>query len=225
MEFMQNPETTRPYLQKADPMTQHFFETQFFSPVFDATRQQILNRLWGVLSNSVLERMFASTHNKVDLFTAMNSGNLILINTAKDLLKQDGCEIFGRFFISLISMATQERASIPEDRRKRTFVYIDEAQDYFGEEGPISQLFNSARKYKVGLIIAHQNLDQFSPKLCSTVMTNAKTKIVGGLSQRDAEIFAKEMGCEPEHIQMMKKQKDHTDFMFLSGIIWSILYG
>src|SRR3954471_2206443 len=190
MEFMQNPETTRPYLQKADPMTQHFFETQFFSPVFDATRQQILNRLWGVLSNSVLERMFASTHNKVDLFTAMNSGNLILINTAKDLLKQDGCEIFGRFFISLISMATQERASIPEDRRKRTFVYIDEAQNYLGEEGPISQLLNSGRKYKVGLIIAHQNLDQFSPKLRSTVLTNAKTKIVGGLSQRDAEIFA-----------------------------------
>src|SRR3954465_1202270 len=32
IEFMQNPETTRPYLQNADQMTQRFFETQFFSP-------------------------------------------------------------------------------------------------------------------------------------------------------------------------------------------------
>src|SRR6476620_10900874 len=81
------------------------------------TRQQILTRLWGVLSNSVLERMFAHERNKLDLFEAMNRGSLILINTAKDLLKQEGCEILGRFFIALIAQAAQERASIAEDRR------------------------------------------------------------------------------------------------------------
>ena len=57
----------------------------------------------------------------------------MLINTAKDLLKQDGCELFGRFFISLLAQAAQERSAIPEDRRRSTFVYIDEAQDYFDE--------------------------------------------------------------------------------------------
>ena len=54
----------------------------------------------------------------------------MLINTAKDLLKQDGCEIFGRFFIALLVQAVQERAAIPENKRRATFVYIDEAQDY-----------------------------------------------------------------------------------------------
>lgn len=63
----------------------------------------------------------------------MNKGSIILINTAKDLLKQEGCEILGRFFIALISEAVQERASIAEDQRLPTFVYIDEAQDYFDE--------------------------------------------------------------------------------------------
>jgi hypothetical protein len=50
--------------------------------------------------------MFSHSKNKVDLFEAMNKGSLILINTAKDLLKQDGCEILGRFFIALIGQAT-----------------------------------------------------------------------------------------------------------------------
>jgi hypothetical protein len=77
--------------------------------------------------------MFANERNKLDLFETMNRGSIILINTAKDLLKQEGCEILGRFFIALICQAAQERASIPADRRRSTFVYIDEAHDYFDE--------------------------------------------------------------------------------------------
>lgn len=105
MQFMEDPEATRPLLHKLDPVSRRFFETQFFSKTFDDTRRQILTRLWGVLSNSVLERMFASERNKLDLFEAMNRGSIILINTAKDLLKQEGCEILGRFFIALIAQA------------------------------------------------------------------------------------------------------------------------
>src|SRR5512143_2811680 len=203
MGFMENPETTRAHFPKLDPPSRHFFETQFFSKSFDDTRQQILSRLWGVLSNRILERMFTNEHNKLDLFAAMNRGSLILINTAKDLLKQEGCEILGRFFIALITQAAQERAAIPEDRRRSTFVYIDEAQDYFDES--IQSLFNQARKYKVGLIIAHQNLDQFDQKLRATVLSSTSIKLVGGVSAKDAGVFAKEMNCEPEFLQNMRK--------------------
>src|SRR5438270_14068547 len=100
--------------------------------------------------------MFAHPRNALDLFTALNRGSLVLINTAKDLLKQEGCEILGRFFIALIAQAAQERAGIPNDKRLATFVYIDEAADYFDES--IEHLLNQARKYRVGLILAHQNL-------------------------------------------------------------------
>jgi hypothetical protein len=68
MEFMENPEATHVHLGKLDRLSRHFFETQFPSPAFKDTRQQILARLWGVLSNSVLERMFANPQNKLDLF-------------------------------------------------------------------------------------------------------------------------------------------------------------
>jgi hypothetical protein len=141
-----------------------------------------LTRLWGVLSNAVLERMFSNEKNKLDLFEAMNRGGLILINTAKDLLKQDGCEILGRFFIALLSQAAQERAAIPEDRTRSTFVYIDQAQDYFDES--IQSLFNQARKYKVGFIVAHQNLDQFDQKLRATVLSSTSIKLVGAYQPR-----------------------------------------
>src|SRR4051812_29087805 len=210
MQFMEEPDAVQPHLDKLDATSRHFFRSQFFSPSFNDTRQQILTRLWGVLSNRVLERMFSNERNKLDLFDAMNRGSLILINTAKDLLEQDGCEILGRFFIALICQAAQERASIPSEHRRSTFLYIDEAQDYFDES--IEQLLNQARKYKVGIILAHQNLDQFEPRLRGTVMASTAIKMVGGVSAKDASYFAKEMHCEPEFLQSMRKQREHTEF-------------
>jgi len=209
-EFMESPEKTRPYLSKLDPTSKLFFETQFFAPVYDDTRQQILTRLWGVISNSVLARMFSHTRNAVDLFSALNRGSLVLINTAKDLLKQDGCEIFGRFFIALLVQAVQERAAIPEEKRRATFVYIDEAQDYF-DEG-IENLLNQARKYKVGLILAHQNLGQFEQKLQAAVMASTAIKLCGGVSARDAGALSREMRCEPEFLLAMRKHAASSDF-------------
>ena len=204
LDFLQEPDSIRPYLAKLpDPITKRFFETQFFSKSFDDTRQQILYRIYDVLQNGTLARMFRNARNKVNLFEAMNRGSLILIHTAKDLLKQEGCEILGRFFIALIAQAAQERAALARQERTPTFVYIDEAHDYFDEN--IENLLEQARKFQVGLILAHQHLDQFENKLRSTVRTNTGIKLVGGLSQKDASECSKDMGCDPEFLLGMRK--------------------
>jgi hypothetical protein len=211
LDFMQEPESVRLYLAKlTDLNTRRFFETEFFSRAFDDTRQQIRTRLWGILSNRVLARMFESKRNKVNLFESMNRGSLILISTAKDLLKQEGCEILGRFFIALIAQATQERASVSEEERTPTFVYIDEAHDYFDES--IETLLVQARKYNVGICLSHQFLDQFDRRLHSAVKTNTAIKLVGGLSHDDAGVFANEMGCTRAFLQSMRKGEKSTQF-------------
>src|SRR4051794_471314 len=92
-------------------------------------------------------------------------------------------------------MATQERSIIDESRRLSTLVYIDEASDYFDDGGAMQNLFEQGRKYKVGCVIAHQNLDQLSPDLRSTVTTNTAIKIVGGLSDKDANFLRRK--CAP----------------------------
>src|SRR3954469_914150 len=214
-EFVKTPEAVRPHLHKLDETARDFFETEFFSSMYDNTRNQIAYRLWAVLSMRGFARMFTSPHNKIDLFTAMNSGSIILINTAKEHLKPEACSIFGRFFIALISMATQERSIISEYRRLSTLVFIDEASDYFDDGGAMQNLFEQGRKYKVGCVIAHQQLDQLSPDLRSTVTSNTAIKIVGGLSDKDANFFAREMRCTPDELHMMIKQDKSTDFACL----------
>ena len=77
----------------------------------------------------------------------------------------------------------------------------------------MESLLNQARKYKVGLILAHQNLDQFDHELQATVMASTSIKLAGGVSAKDAAILAKEMRCEPEDILSVQKGKGRTRFL------------
>ena len=144
------------------------------------------------------------------MFDLLNQGKIVLINTAKDLLGQEGTAIFGRFFIALISQATQQRAAIPSHERRPTFVYIDEAQDYF-DDG-ISNLLNQARKYRVGLIFSHQNLDQLGSGLRSSVLSSTTIKFAGGVSAKDARTLSSEFHCDADFLVNQKKGKASSEF-------------
>ena len=209
-ELMEDSERFRPYMERLTGTARSFFETRFFDRQFNETKKQILTRLWGVLSNASLERMFSHPRNKIDIFELMNEGKIILINTAKDLLGQEGSAIFGRFFIALIAQAAVQRAAIPVHKREPSFVYIDEAQDYFDDN--ISHLLNQARKYRVGLVLAHQNLDQLSLGLRSSVLASTTIKFAGGVSAKDASVLDSEFRCSPEFLLAQKKQRGHTQF-------------
>jgi hypothetical protein len=192
-----------PHIATLTGTARQFFETEFSSREFNDTKKQVLRRLWGILENQTFERMFSHPRSKFDLFSEMNSGKVILINTAKDLLKETGTEIFGRFFIALIAQAAQERATLPESKRLPTFVYIDEAADYFDRN--IGLILSQARKQKIGMVLAHQYLGQLDPKLQEAFGANTAIKFAGGVSNKDARSLAPMLGCTPEFIESMPK--------------------
>ncbi len=210
MEIMERGQAFAPYMEKLEGSAKRFFETEFFSPSFSATKSQILKRLWGVLSTPAFERMFSQRENKLDLFAALNDGSIILVNTAKDLLKEEGSRLFGRFFIAMLAQAALERSTVPEAKRTPTFVYVDEAHEYFDDR--IEAILNQARKYRVGLTLSHQNLDQLSTRLRSALLTNTSMKCAGGVSAKDARTLADELHTTPEFIDGMRRRGPKTEF-------------
>lgn len=191
------------HIAKLGGTAKHFFETEFASREFEQTKKQVLRRLWGILENQTFERMFSHPRSKLDLFTEMNAGKVILINTAKDLLKEQGTEIFGRFFIAMIAQAAQERATLPGSQRVPTMVYIDEAQDYFDRN--IGLILAQARKYNVGMVLAHQYLGQLEPKLQEAFAANTAIKFAGGVSAKDARSLAPMLYTDPAFIEAQGK--------------------
>lgn len=192
-----------PHIAKLTGTARQFFEKEFPGREFEQTKKQVLRRLWGILENQTFERMFSHPRSKLDLFAEMNAGKVILINTAKDLLKEQGTEIFGRFFIALIAQAAQERATLSEQKRTPTMVYIDEAQDYFDRN--IGLILAQARKYNVGMVLAHQYLAQLEPKLQEAFAANTAIKFAGGVSAKDARALAPMLYCQPELIEAQPK--------------------
>jgi hypothetical protein len=187
-----------------------FFSSQLYDPKSRKTKKQIFTRLWGVMSNASLERMFSHKDNRIDLFDLLSQCKIIFINTAKDLLGQEGSAIFGRFFIALISQAAVQRAAIAPHERRPAFVYIDKAQDYF--DSGISNLLNQARKYRIDLIFSRQNLDQLTPDFRANMLSSTSVKSAGGLSAKDASTLDSDFRCDSSFLISQRKGVDHTRF-------------
>ena len=209
-ELLEDATPYMPAVQALPPTARGFFENHFFAPSYKATREQILRRLYGVLQNPSFERMFAQPENRLDLFDALNNGGIVLVNTAKDFLKSEASSIFGRYIIALTLKAAFERATLPRDDRRPTFLWIDEASEYFDDN--IDNLLIQARKFNLGLIMAHQYLGQLSRNLPASLMTNTTIKFTGGVSDRDARALASEMRTTPEFLNAMTKYENATNF-------------
>ena len=202
MNLMDDPAPYRDAIKSLPQIQRNFFERDFNATGFRQTKEQIRYRLQAILENPTLERLFTSETTKIDLFSEMNKGGIILIDTAKDFLKGSSAH-FGRIFISLVLQAAMERASIPEKKRKPAFLIVDEAADYFDEN--IDDLLTQVRKYSVGCLFAHQFMDQCSSSLRASLAANTSTKLCAALSVGDARMMAAELRTTPERILSQKK--------------------
>jgi len=209
-DVMQDSAPFARYFDAIEGSARDFFRNDFNDRQFADTKKQILRRLWGVLENPTFERLFSHPRNKLDMFDALNTGKIVLVNTAKDFLKAERSSILGRFFIALTFQAALERAAIPEHRRRPAFLYIDEAADYFDDT--VDSLLTQARKFRLGIVFAHQYLDQLPRGLRSSIMTNTSIKLAGGVSSADAHALAPNMGTTHEFVAGVRKRRHETDF-------------
>lgn len=197
-------------IRALDSTSQAYFENQFFTRAYVQTKQQIARRLYSVLQVPAFDRMFASPTNRLDMFGALQSGSIVLINTSKALLKTDASALFGRYMIARVISAAFERIAIPEGKRKAAFLIVDEAAEYFDDN--LETLLTQARKYNVGIVFAHQYLDQLAPSLRAAVSANTSIKLAGGVSDRDARSLAPDMRTTAENIGSMAKHSRSTEF-------------
>jgi len=188
------------YMEKLPLTSRKFFEELFVDPKqFAQTKQELSWRLSLMLDNRTFERMFAQKKSKIDLFHELNSSKVILINTDKSLLKAEGCELFGRFFIALLLQAAQERAALERKNRLPTFVYIDEAQDYISHDSSVTMLLDQARKMNVSLCLAHQRAAQMDKDVLDA-LTNTGIKCARAVNDAGSHLLARNMGTTPEFI-------------------------
>lgn len=164
-------------LRNLDPDSQNYFERLFDSKQAITTRRQIIPRIYGLKRNKSLSRLFMASETKLDLYSELNAGKIILINCAKSVLR-DSVEIFGRFMLAMIMFAVDRRQFVPAKDRMETFFYMDEAHDIIRNDTRLAEMLSQVRAYKLGLIIAHQDWSQINnPKVRSGLDSNTLIKL------------------------------------------------
>ena len=188
------------YLPKLNSDARRFFELKFNSKEFDRTKEQVVDRLFAVKRIRTLSRMFSAPKSKFDFFTEMGAGKVILINVPKSLLQEEGVEIVGRFFISMILLAAHKRQLLPKDQRLPCFVYIDECHDFIRRDPKIPVILDQARKLNVGLILAHQRLQQLDHHVLDALYGATAIKFASKVSNSAAHALARDMRTTPDFI-------------------------
>jgi hypothetical protein len=205
-DILQNgPKKYQAFIDTLDDTTRQFLASDFNNATFKQTKEQVTARLWAVLGNRTFQRMFSNPRSKVDFFSEINTpGKVILINAEKGLLKEEGTELFGRFFLALINQAAAQRSSMPSDRRLPCFVYVDECHNYIRNDPKIQVILAEARQQKVGVILAHQYLGQIEAPVLRALNANTSIKMAARLEGADRSAMARDMNTVPDFIRDQK---------------------
>lgn len=189
------------YIDTLPDIPKRFFREEFDGREFRHTKDEVRRRIWTLLENTTLTNMFSAPTSKLDMFEEMNAGRVILIDTAKSYLQPHGSQIFGRFFVSLIVRSALERETL--QRRMPCYVYIDEFHEVADHN--VQMILEQARKYRVALIMAHQETGQLPPPVLRSIQANTSIKMAGGVSANDARTLANEMRTTPQFIDSHPK--------------------
>ena len=199
MTFLRILEDEKFDLSGVDATTQLFFEMNFYERQYQQTKQEISWRIWSLLKNPVLRDMFSATENKVKLEQELNR-KLVLIDTDVDLL-QGYSGLFGRFFLAQLLQAAQNRFT---GAQRPVYVYVDECYYYLDQS--IVSILETARKAKMGLILANQYLGQIvEPRVRDAIISLTATKYAGGLSPQDSNTMSKAMRANDFDIDYQSK--------------------
>ncbi|MBN1516381.1 type IV secretion system DNA-binding domain-containing protein [Candidatus Sumerlaeota bacterium] len=150
----------------------------------------IQNKAGAFLAHPVLNRILTQQHSGFHARNIMDKGQVLLINLAKGKIGYDASRLLGALLLSRLTLAGLSRADQLEVERRDFYIYLDEFPSYATLE--LAMMLSELRKYRVGLILAHQYLTQLDLPLRDAILGNAGTLIAFRTGVADAEILAKE---------------------------------
>ncbi len=146
----------------------------------------ILTRLQDFFSRKPIRNMVSQRDNRLDFARIMDSGQIFLAKLSEGLCGAENSYLLGTLLVSKFQQLAMARQSQEVSRRKPFWLYIDEFGDFIAPS--MAEILKGARKYKLGLTLAHQELHQLQadPKVESAVATHPCTRIVFRVGDDDA---------------------------------------
>jgi hypothetical protein len=165
----------------------------------------ILTRLDTFLRPRVIRNMVCQ-RSGLDLAQLMDKKKIVLVKLSQGLVGEENSYLLGAFMVSKLQQIAMARQAIAQEARVPFFCYIDEFQHFVTPS--MSSILSGARKYGLGLILAHQDMQQVSrhdSDIAGSVLANAGTRICFRLGDTDAKMMAQGFsGFTAEDLQNLR---------------------
>lgn len=155
----------------------------------------VISKIGRFLTNDMMRNIVGQARSGFNIRDVMDNSKILLVNLSKGTVGEVNSSLLGLIMVSKLQMAAMARADMPKEQRKDFFLYIDEFQNYCTDS--IATILSEARKYRLGLNLAHQYIGQLvlngnDTKIRDAVFGNAGTMISFRVGVEDAETIAKE---------------------------------
>lgn len=152
----------------------------------------IQNKIRPFLTNTNMRAIVTHKSKSLDLREVMDAGGILIVNLSKGRIGEDNSALLGAFLVTSLQQAAMTRADIPEAERRDFFLYADEFQNF--TTGSFATLLSEARKYHVGIVVAHQYLSQLSEETARSIWGNVGSMLAFQVGSDDAEVLAQQFG-------------------------------
>jgi hypothetical protein len=161
----------------------------------------IQNKLGALLSDPTLRRILVEPEIDLHFRKLMDDGMILLVNVSKGRLGEESSLILGSLVVSTLGLAAFSRAEVEAERRRPFFLYLDEFHNF--TTLMLANMMSELRKYGVGLVLAHQYLNQLEPNIRDAVLGNAGTILSFRVGPGDASVLAKEFQPKFEVLDLL----------------------
>lgn len=146
------------------------------------------------ITNTLMRNVLGQTKSAFDFTDVMNNKKILLVNLSKGMVGDFNANLLGMIIVSKLQVAAMRR--VHGTNKTDFFLYIDEFQNFVTDS--IETILSEARKYRLGLIMAHQFIPQLirnknDTKIRDAVFGNVGTILSYKIGVDSAEVIAKEM--------------------------------
>lgn len=170
-----------------------FWKNEFerYTPTFRSEAiAPILNKVGIFATNPILRAMLGQHNKSINMQQLMDQGKIVLVDLSKGEIGEDVASLIGSMLVSAIQLGALARSAQPEHERRPFFLYVDEMHSFITLA--FVSMLSEARKYKLGLFLTHQYLDQVDEKILAAILGNCGTIISFRVGSSDGKRLAEE---------------------------------
>lgn len=173
-----------------DPDIVYYWQKGFTQLTGNRSIGPVLTRLETFLSPKPIRYMVSQKANRLDFANIMDTGKIFLARLPQGQIGKENAFLLGSLLVAKFQQTAMARQAKSAATRRDFWLYLDEFQNFITPS--MAEILTGARKYRLGLVLAHQELRQLQrdAEVSSAVLANPGTRIAFRLGDDDARKLA-----------------------------------